>query len=113
MSVPTSGKLKCHQTVDKMNRFALADSHRLLKKISDEADVLLEQRRLQEEEVRNIFEQHMESWEPAEKKIESIVEQELSKSPKAVIQKERIWNKTRTLCCAWRKKMDGRKTTRT
>ena len=38
----------------------LADSIRLLKKSSDEAKILLEQRRLQEEDFCNIFEQHME-----------------------------------------------------
>ena len=32
--------------------------------MSEEAEVFLEQKRLQEEEVWNILEQHMRSWEP-------------------------------------------------
>ena len=69
-------EIKCHNKVDKMNRVDLPDSLRLLKKISDEAEILLEQRRLQEEDVWNIFEQHMESWECTEKNIYSIYDKD-------------------------------------
>ena len=54
-------ELRCQTIVDKMCRVDLADCLGLLKKISDEAELLW----LQEaEEVWNMFEQHMESWEP-------------------------------------------------
>ena len=66
--------VSCQNTVDKMNRVDLADCLRLLKKISDEAELLLEQRRLQEEVVSKNFEHHLESWDPTEKEIESIDE---------------------------------------
>ena len=45
-----------------------------LKKVSEESEVILEQKRLQEEEVWKVLEQHMETWEPAERKIEAIAE---------------------------------------
>ena len=48
----------------------MADSLRELKKIDDEAEVILEQRRLQEDEVWKILGQHMEAWEAAERKME-------------------------------------------
>ena len=77
--------------------FAKASPARLaLSVFLDEAEILLEQRRLQEQEVWNVFEQHMESWELVEKKIESVGENAWHVT-RAVIQKERIWNKTGTL----------------
>ena len=64
-------ELRCQTIVDKMCRVDLADCLGLLKKISDEAELLW----LQEaEEVWNMFEQHMESWEPTEKNIDSMYE---------------------------------------
>ena len=47
---------ECQNTVNKKSRVDLADSLRLLNKIGDEAELLLEHRRLQEKEVWNIFE---------------------------------------------------------
>ena len=44
----TNGRTKCQNKMDKMNRVDVADSLRLLKKISDEAELLLEQTRLQD-----------------------------------------------------------------
>ena len=67
--------------MDNVNRIDLADSFRLLQKISDEAATLLEQIRLREAVVWNILEQQMESREPAEKIIESIVEKGLANDP--------------------------------
>ena len=52
-----------------MNRVDLADSLRLLKKISDEAHLILEPERLPEEGVWDIFEWHRESWEPTENRF--------------------------------------------
>ena len=40
----------------------------------DEENMLVEQRKLQEEQVWKMVEQHMESWEPTEKKVDSIAE---------------------------------------
>ena len=73
--------------VDKMNRVDLVEGFRQLKRVSDEAEILLEQRRLQEEEVWFIFEQHMESWEPTEKTLDSIFEKDLANEPNTATQK--------------------------
>ena len=61
-------------------------------KASEQAEVILEQKRTQEEEIWNILEQHVESWEPAEK-IEAVAD----KATKAVTHKQRVWDKTGTI----------------
>ena len=59
----TDGRIrKCQNKMDKMNRFDLADSLRLLKKMTDEAE-LVGKERLQEVAIRKVLEQHVESWE--------------------------------------------------
>ena len=71
----------------------LADSVRLLKKSSDEAEILLEQRRLQEEDFSNICEQHMESWKPTQKTTDPTCEKAWQMNQSSEI-KGMSWTKT-------------------
>ena len=64
-------ELKCHNKVDKNTRIDLADCLPRIEK---------------EEEVWKILGHHMETWEPAEKKVESIAEKAWQMT---VTQKER------------------------
>ena len=72
-STPTE-ELKCQVVVDKITRTYLADDLRELKKISDESVVLLEQERLQEEDVWKIVRWPIETWETTQRTIVAITE---------------------------------------
>ena len=61
-------ELKCRNKVDKTTRIDLADSLREFKQVSDEAEVILEQKRVQEEEPWKILGQLMDSWDPRKDK---------------------------------------------
>ena len=70
------GWFECHNKVDRVTRTDLADCLRQLNEIIDEAERLLEQRRLQDEEVWKMVEQNS-VWKlgrPTEKNIDSIAE---------------------------------------
>ena len=67
-------ELKCQVKTDKGTKTYLKDSFRAWMNICNKAEVFLEQERLQEDELRQCFEQHKETWEPAERKTEAIAE---------------------------------------
>ena len=48
----------------------------------DEEELLVEQRKVLEDEVWKMFQQHMESWEPTEKNIDSVAGQASQNDPK-------------------------------
>ena len=60
--------------MDKITRTYLTDDLRELKKISDESVVLLEQERLQEEDVWKIVRWPIETWETTQRTIVAITE---------------------------------------
>ena len=64
--------LTCQNKVDKQTRIDLVETPREFEKESEEAEVIMEQKRIQEEEVWKILQQHLESWESAKRHIEAM-----------------------------------------
>ena len=60
-------ELWCQSEVDRGQKTEVQDSFEAWVHICDEVDALLEHQRLQEEDLRQCFEKHKETWEPTAK----------------------------------------------
>ena len=63
----------------KTNKVDVKESFEERKNIWDEAEVVMEQKRIQEDELSRCFVRYMETWEPPERKVQAISEKKVSK----------------------------------
>ena len=100
-------ELKGQVKVDKATMVDLKDSFRAWLNMSDEAEVISEPKRIQEDEVRQCFERHMETWDPTERKVEAINEKvwTLSQSSDICTKMEHL--------LVWSRNTHGQRTSRT
>ena len=75
-------EVKCQVGADKATKADLKDSFRAWTNICDEAEVILEQQRFQEDEVKPCIELPMETWEATENKVEAVNEKSVDVIPK-------------------------------
>ena len=65
------------------------------KNIWDEAEVVMEQKRIQEDELSQCFVRYMETWEPPERKVQSISEKKCGNCTRVAIPRECMWVQVR------------------
>ena len=70
-------ELKCQVKVDKGTKTDLQDSFGAWFRICNEVDVILEQKRLREEDLRQCFGRHKDTLEPSARKTEATAEKAL------------------------------------